>query len=99
MFTADGCRSCTVYTETSCLLYFMAYDDVRTRVPPFVIQAMREWGDTLYGQQANDELQQQMTEERRWKRWKQRILAGRQAAQRLSRVRNDRLCLSPRSLS
>ena len=80
-----GVRTCSVYCETSCVLYAMTYDTFRARVPKFVVASMREWGDVLYGKEGNGELPAAVRAEQRWKTWKENILKDLRPADKLRR--------------
>ena len=66
-------RTCTVYAETSVVLYAIAYDGLRGKAPKFVVEGMREWGDTLYAKE-DGEMARMMKAEERWLRWKGRMM-------------------------
>ena len=74
MFTPLPLRSCTVYADTSASLYSITYDDFRAKAPRFVVEAMKEWGATLYAKEGGGELERMMREEERWIRWKGRMM-------------------------
>ena len=78
-----GVRTCSVYCETSCVLYAMSYDSFRARVPKFVVASMREWGDVLYGKEGNGELAAAVRAEQRWKTWKEGVLKNLRPAEKL----------------
>ena len=83
-----GVRTCSVYCETSCVLYAMSYDSFRARVPKFVVASMREWGDVLYGKEGNGELAAAVRAEQRWKAWKDNILKELRPAEKLRQEAN-----------
>lgn len=83
-----GVRTCSVYCETSCVLYAMSYDSFRARVPKFVVASMREWGDVLYGKEGNGELAAAVRAEQRWKAWKEGILKELRPAEKLKQEAN-----------
>ena len=83
-----GVRSCSVYCETSCVVYAMSYDNFRARVPKFVVASMREWGDVLYGKEGNGELAAAVRAEQRWKTWKERALKDLRPAEKLKQEAN-----------
>ena len=74
MFTPLPLRSCTVYADTSACLYSITYDDFRAKAPRFVVEAMKEWGATLYAKEGGGELERMMRQEERWIRWKGRMM-------------------------
>ena len=76
MFREGGVRSCTVYAETSCALYVMAYDEFKAKVPRFVAEAMKEWGDVLYAKEEEGELDGMMRAEKKWLTWKAKMMEG-----------------------
>ena len=83
-----GVRTCSVYCETSCVVYSMTYDSFRARVPKFVVASMREWGDVLYGKEGNGELAAAVRAEQRWKTWKERTLKDLRPAEKLKQEAN-----------
>lgn len=72
LFSNNPTRSATVYAETSCHLFSITYDDFHSRAPKFVLSALKEWGSTLYVQQA--QLERMIGQERRWKEWKGKLI-------------------------
>ena len=54
----------------------MAYDEFKAKVPNFVVNAMREWGDVLYTKDEAGELESMMRQEQRWLQWKAKMIEG-----------------------